>query len=81
VVLSRLIVMSGFIPGIHVLSDVGGKQDVDGRDKPGHDCGGRFISIGHHRACPGDDRLLGHCLTKRDGRGKPGHDVESHNIS
>jgi hypothetical protein len=27
--------MPGFMPGIHVFSLV--KQDVDGRDKPGHD--------------------------------------------
>ena len=29
-------VMPGFMPGIHVLL-MCGKQDVDGRDKPGHD--------------------------------------------
>jgi len=28
------VVMPGFMPGIHVLRI---KQDVDGRDKPGHD--------------------------------------------
>jgi hypothetical protein len=30
------LVMPGLVPGIHVLC-VGGKKDVDGRDKPGHD--------------------------------------------
>jgi hypothetical protein len=31
--------MAGFMPGIHVF--LTGRQDVDGRDKPGHDavCG------------------------------------------
>ena len=29
--------MPGLVPGIHVL--LGAKQDVDGRDKPGHDGG------------------------------------------
>jgi len=33
--------MPGFMSGIHVL-DIGGKQDVDGRDKPGHGSGGRL---------------------------------------
>ena len=28
--------MPGLVPGIHVLSS-GSEQDVDGRDKPGHD--------------------------------------------
>jgi hypothetical protein len=28
--------MPGLVPGIHVF-DVSTKQDVDGRDKPGHD--------------------------------------------
>jgi hypothetical protein len=28
--------MPGLVPGIHVFC-VCGKQDVDGRDKPGHD--------------------------------------------
>jgi hypothetical protein len=32
-------VMPGFMPGIHVLLTWGGKQDVDGLDKPGHDKG------------------------------------------
>jgi hypothetical protein len=31
-----LIVMPGLVPGIHVFS-THSKQDVDGRDKPGHD--------------------------------------------
>jgi hypothetical protein len=30
-------VMPGLVPGIHVFLRVAGKQDVDGRDKPGHD--------------------------------------------
>jgi beta-N-acetylhexosaminidase len=29
------VVMPGLVPGIHVLSQE--RQDVDGRDKPGHD--------------------------------------------
>jgi hypothetical protein len=29
--------MPGLVPGIHVFSL--GEKDVDGRDKPGHDCG------------------------------------------
>jgi hypothetical protein len=29
-------VMPGLVPGIHVLG-AGVKEDVDGRDKPGHD--------------------------------------------
>jgi len=29
------VVMPGLVPGIHVLSAA--KEDVDGRDKPGHD--------------------------------------------
>jgi hypothetical protein len=28
--------MPGLVPGIHALRRIG-KQDVDGRDKPGHD--------------------------------------------
>jgi hypothetical protein len=28
--------MPGFVPGIHVFAPTG-KQDVDSRDKPGHD--------------------------------------------
>jgi hypothetical protein len=30
------LVMPGLVPGIHVF-EYCGKQDVDGRDKPGHD--------------------------------------------
>ena len=30
--------MPGFMPGIHVLR-MGRKEDMDGRDKPGHDSG------------------------------------------
>jgi hypothetical protein len=29
--------MPGLVPGIHVFSILGIKQDVDGRDKPGYD--------------------------------------------
>ena len=32
----NVIVMPGFMPGIHVFIALS-KQDVDGRDKPGHD--------------------------------------------
>jgi hypothetical protein len=28
--------MPGLVPGIHVVK-LGGRRDVDGRDKPGHD--------------------------------------------
>jgi hypothetical protein len=31
-----ILVMPGLVPGIHVFLDVG-SNDVDGRDKPGHD--------------------------------------------
>jgi hypothetical protein len=31
------LVMPGLVPGIHVFNTVTAKQDVDGRDKPGHD--------------------------------------------
>ncbi len=31
--------MPGLVPGIHVFTATAGKQDVDGRDKPGHDEG------------------------------------------
>jgi len=30
-------VMPGLVPGIHVFSIDDASQDVDGRDKPGHD--------------------------------------------
>jgi hypothetical protein len=29
--------MPGLVPGIHVFFPFGHKEDVDGRDKPGHD--------------------------------------------
>jgi D-alanyl-D-alanine dipeptidase len=29
--------MPGLVPGIHVLSSSTSNEDVDGRDKPGHD--------------------------------------------
>ena len=31
-----LFVMPGLVPGIHVFVGLRQKQDVDGRDKPGH---------------------------------------------
>jgi hypothetical protein len=31
------IVMPGLVPGIHVFASHPEKQDVDGRDEPGHD--------------------------------------------
>jgi hypothetical protein len=34
--------MPGLVPGIHVFSF--SKQDVDGRDKPGHDVVARLIT-------------------------------------
>jgi hypothetical protein len=34
-----LLVMPGLVSGIHVFLSAAGKQDVDGRDKPGHDGG------------------------------------------
>jgi len=33
---TRLLVVPGLVPGIHVLS-IGRKKDRDSRDKPGHD--------------------------------------------
>jgi hypothetical protein len=30
-------VIPGLVPGIHVFLCLCGRQDVDGRDKPGHD--------------------------------------------
>jgi hypothetical protein len=35
--------MPGLVPGIHVFLDVEGKEDVDGRDKPGHDDRARCV--------------------------------------
>jgi hypothetical protein len=40
-----LLFMPGLVPGIHVFRSI---QDVDGRDKPGHD-GERFLDL---QACP-----------------------------
>jgi hypothetical protein len=34
--LRQIFVMPGLVPGIHVLGATS-KEDVDGRDKPGHD--------------------------------------------
>jgi hypothetical protein len=31
------LVMPGLVPGIHVFSAERSNEDVDGRDKPGHD--------------------------------------------
>ena len=36
--------MPGLVPGIHVFRLSVGKEDVDGRDKPGHD-GKRGVAI------------------------------------
>jgi hypothetical protein len=33
------LVMPGLAPGIHVFPNAATNQDVDGRDKPGHDDG------------------------------------------
>jgi hypothetical protein len=40
----KKLVMPGLVPGIHVLSLVGRKKNVDARDKPGHD--GEITEIG-----------------------------------
>jgi hypothetical protein len=37
-------VMPGLVPGIHVLQTCG-KEDVDGRDKPGHDGSGLWPAV------------------------------------
>ena len=34
--------MPGLVPGIHAFAK---KEDVDGRDEPGHDAAGRFASM------------------------------------
>jgi hypothetical protein len=31
------LVMPGLVPGIHVLTAIASRKDVDGRDEPGHD--------------------------------------------
>jgi hypothetical protein len=36
--------MPGLVPGIHVLQRCG-KEDVDGRDEPGHNNYGRMTSL------------------------------------
>jgi zinc D-Ala-D-Ala dipeptidase len=36
-----IFVMPGLVPGIHVLASINRKKDVDGRNKSGHDDGGR----------------------------------------
>jgi hypothetical protein len=45
-----LSVMPGFMPGIHVLQRVTGK-DVDGRDKPGHDNGETAAALRRWTVC------------------------------
>jgi hypothetical protein len=40
--------MPGLVPGIHIFGFV--KQDVDDRDKPGHDIGGLALKFGILRA-------------------------------
>jgi hypothetical protein len=41
------LVMPGLVPGIHVLDELSGEKDVDGRDKPGHDeKANRFVAAG-----------------------------------
>ncbi len=48
------LVMPGLVPGIHVFVSAGAKQDVDGRDKPGHDS---VVSrAGHSTVIAGLDR-------------------------
>ena len=42
-------VMPGLVPGIHVLQTCG-KEDVDGRDKPGHDGGVLWHEVKGHTA-------------------------------
>jgi hypothetical protein len=41
--------MPGLVPGIHVFLPQRQKQDVDGRDEPGHDDAGdnRFYLLSH----------------------------------
>jgi hypothetical protein len=36
--------MPGLVPGIHVF-DAAEEQDVDGRDKPGHDGGSSSVNV------------------------------------
>jgi hypothetical protein len=50
--------MPGFMPGIHVLR-IGRKEEVDGRDKSGHDSGmQRLASVGGEDHVPSPrDRL------------------------
>jgi hypothetical protein len=41
--------MAGLVPAIHVLIDFKEKEDVDARDKPGHDELERFPpDVGHY---------------------------------
>jgi hypothetical protein len=35
--------MPGPVPGIHVFVALATREDVDGRDKPGHDDAKRFV--------------------------------------
>ena len=41
----RSTVMPALVAGIHVFSPRFSEQDVDGRDKPGHDCGEEFLIL------------------------------------
>src|SRR6185369_7952856 len=55
-------VMPGFMPGIHVLR-IRLKEDVDGRDKPGHDdCERQWVPKRDRRDKPGDDDCARQCI-------------------
>jgi hypothetical protein len=41
--------MPGLVPGIHAFLPI--KQDVDGRDKPGHDVERTMINLNDHTRC------------------------------
>jgi hypothetical protein len=43
--------MAGLDPAIHVFGAVESKQDVDARDKPGHDGGGCGAPMPKERTC------------------------------
>jgi hypothetical protein len=40
-----LFVMPALVAGIHVLFSFRGGKDVDGRDKPGHDEGSKWLAL------------------------------------
>jgi hypothetical protein len=46
---SSIVVILGFMPGIHVFVTIS-SEDVDGRDKPGHDVKQRLMDC---LSCPG----------------------------